>query len=419
MEGQWRPMLSDENRDLSGSDHILGPLEGVRVLELGSLLAGPFAGRLLADFGAEVIKIEAPDMPDPMREWGRHRYQGRTLWWPIQSRNKKCITLNLRTARGQLLLKRLVGVSDILIENFRPGTMERWGLGWDDLSAINPHLIMVRVSGFGQTGPYRDRAGFGSVGEAMGGMRHITGFPDRPPTRIGISIGDSLAAMYATIGALSALHYRELTGRGQVVDSAITESVFAMLESSVAEYGRAGAIRERTGNVLPNVAPSNVYPTAGGGYLVIGANQDNVFKRLTHVMEQPDLATDPRYATHTARGEHQAELDEIIAAWTEQFDKTDLWEKLNAAGVPAGPIYSIADIMRDPQFTSRGMIQHVEEPEMGEIEMPGIVPKLSETPGGIRWSGPAKPGTHNHEIYGELLHIDDAELALLSDEGVI
>ncbi len=412
-------MQTDKNPDIPDNSQIRGPLEGVRVLELGSLLAGPFAGRLLGDFGAEIIKIEAPDMPDPMREWGRHRYKGRTLWWPIQSRNKKCITLNLRTADGQMLLKQLVGVSDILIENFRPGTLERWGLGWDDLSPLNPRLIMVRVSGFGQTGPYRDRAGFGSVGEAMGGMRHITGFPGRPPTRIGISIGDSLAAMYATIGALSALHYRELTGRGQVVDSAITEAVFAMMESSVAEYGRVGAIRERTGNVLPKVAPSNVYPTAGGGYLVIGANQDNVFKRLAQAMERPELATDPAYATHTARGEHQAELDEIIAAWTVQFDKSDLWEKLNAAGVPAGPIYSIADIMRDPQFLARGMIQRVEEQELGEIEMPGIVPKLSETPGGIRWSGPAEPGTHNREIYSELLHIDDVELARLHDDGVI
>lgn len=412
-------MQTDESRNMPDRHPMRGPLEGLRVLEFGSLLAGPFAGRLLGDLGAEVIKIEARDMPDPMREWGRQRYNGRTLWWPIQSRNKKCITLNLRTASGQALLKRLVVLSDMLIENFRPGTMERWGLGWDDLAAINPRLIMVRVSGFGQTGPYRDRAGFGSVGEAMGGMRHITGFPDRPPTRIGISIGDSLAAMFATIGALSALHYREMTGRGQVVDAAITESVFAMMESAAAEYGRTGAIRERAGNVLPKVAPSNVYPTSGGGYLVIGANQDNVFKRLTEVMERPELATDPRYANHTARGENQAELDEIIAAWTVQFDKTELWEMLNAAGVPAGPIYSIADIMRDPQFLARGMIQHVEDSEIGEIEMPGIVPKLSETPGGIRWSGPAEPGTHNREIYGELLHIDDVELARLYDEGVI
>ncbi len=412
-------MQTDKNRDLPASRQIRGPLEGARVLEVGSLLAGPFAGRLLGDLGAEIIKLEAPDLPDPMRGWGRHRYHGRTLWWPIQSRNKKCITLNLRTAAGQQLLKRLVGVSDLLIENFRPGTLERWGLGWDALSAINPRLIMVRVSGFGQTGPYRDRAGFGSVGEAMGGLRYITGFPDRPPTRIGISIGDSLAALYATIGALAALHSRALTGRGQVVDCAITEAVFAMLESSVAEYGRVGAVRERTGNVLPHVAPSNVYPTAGGGYLVIGANQDSVFKRLTQLMERPDLATDPAYATHTARGEHQAELDAIIAAWTVQFDKTALWEQLNAAGVPAGPIYSIADIMHDPQFLARGMIQHVHAPEIGELEMPGIVPKLSETPGGIRWSGPAEPGTHNREIYGELLHLDDAELARLQDEGVI
>jgi crotonobetainyl-CoA:carnitine CoA-transferase CaiB-like acyl-CoA transferase len=396
-----------------------GPLAGVRVLELGSLLAGPFVGRLLGDFGAEVIKVEAPDMPDPMRVWGRHRYKGRSLWWPIQSRNKSCITLNLRLPEGQELLKRLAAKADILVENFRPGTMEKWGLGWEELSAVNPRLIMVRVSGFGQTGPYRDRAGFGAVGEAMGGIRYITGYPDRPPTRIGISIGDSLAAMFATIGALAALHERERSGLGQVVDSAITEAVFALMESAIAEYGRVGFVRERTGNILPNVAPSNVYPTKGGGYLVIAANQDNVFRRLAEVMGRPELAEDPRYATHTARGEHQEELDEIIAAWSVQYTKEELWERLNAAGVPAGPIYSIADIAHDPQFRARDMILMVDDPEIGPMEMPGIVPKLSRTPGSVRSSGPSRPGEHNEVVLKGLLGLTDEDLRRLGEAGVI
>ncbi len=389
------------------------------MLELGSLLAGPFAGRLMGDLGAEVIKVEAPDMPDPMRVWGRHRYKGRSLWWPIQSRNKKCITLNLRTPRGQEILRRLAAQSDILVENFRPGTLEKWNLGWEDLSAVNPRLVMVRVSGFGQTGPYRDRAGFGSVGEAMGGMRYITGYEDRPPTRIGISIGDSLAAMFATIGALAALQHRDRTGEGQVVDSAITEAVFALMESSVSEYGRVGVVRERTGNILPNVAPSNVYPTKDGGFLVIGANQDNVFRRLATLMGRPELAQDDRFATHTARGANQAELDEIVGDWTRGFSREELWEMLNQSGVPAGPIYSIADVFQDPQFRAREMIREVEDPEVGPIEQPGIVPKLSRTPGDIRWSGPPHPGTHNREVFGQLLGMAAEEIAALAKTGVI
>lgn len=396
-----------------------GALEGLRVIELGSLIAGPFAGRLLGDFGAEVLKVEAPDLPDPMREWGRHRYKGRTLWWPIHSRNKKCITLNLRTEAGQDLLRRLVQKSDVLIENFRPGTMEKWGLGWEELSTLNPGLIMVRVSGFGQTGPYRDRAGFGNVGEAMGGMRHITGYPDRPPTRMGISIGDGLAAMFATIGTLAALHHRDRTGEGQVVDAAITESVFAMMESSVAEYGRVGVVRERTGNVLPKIVPSNVYPTRDSGYLVIGANQDKVFRRLAQLMGRPELAEDPRYASHTSRGEHQEELDALIASWTQGFDKNELWEMLNAAGVPAGPIYSIADIYEDPQFKARGMIRKLADPEIGEVEQPAIVPRLSKTPGVLRWVGRTRPGQDNDEIFGRMLGLSAEDVARLRKEGVV
>jgi succinyl-CoA--D-citramalate CoA-transferase len=396
-----------------------GPLESLRVLELGSLVAGPFAGRLLGDFGAEVIKIESPDAPDLAREWGPHRYKGRTLVWPIQSRNKKCITLNLRAAEGQAIMRRLVKHADILIENFRPGTMEKWGLGWNELAAVNPGLIMTRISGFGQSGPYRERAGFGSVGEAIGGIRYLTGEPGRPPVRTGVSLGDTLAALFGTIGTLAALEHRRATGRGQMVDCAIYEAVFALTESILPEYDLLDVIRERAGAILPKVAPSNIYPTSEGKLFLIAANQDAVFARLADAMEQPDLAHDPRYATHTARGERQAELDGIIGEWTSRHTVADLWEALNRAGVPAGPIYSAADIASDPHFKARGSIVEMKDPEIGPIRMPGITPLLSETPGVLRWTGPAHPGSHNREIYCELLGMNEADLERLGREGII
>src|SRR5688572_13884508 len=286
-----------------------GPLSDLRVIELGTLLAGPFCGQLLGDMGAEVIKVEPPGQGDPMRVWGREKAHGKSLWWPVVARNKKAVTLDLRVAEGQAILKELVQKADFLLENFRPGTMEKWGLGWDDLSAINPRLIMIRVSGFGQTGPYAKQAGFGAIGEAMGGLRYVVGDPSTPPSRMGISIGDSLAATFACVGALSALHYREVTGKGQVVDSAIYEAVLNMMESLVTEYDQTGYIRERTGPVLPNVAPSNLYP-ARDGLVLIAANQDTVFRRLCEAMGEPALADDARYVSHQSRGANQPVLDE-------------------------------------------------------------------------------------------------------------
>ncbi len=396
-----------------------GPLEALRVIELGSLLAGPFSARLLGDFGAEIIKIESPGTPDLMREWGPHRYKGRALLWPIQSRNKKCITLNLRQAEGQQLLLRLVERSDILIENFRPGTLEKWNLGWEQLSTVNPRLIMTRVSGFGQSGPYKGRAGFGSVGEAIGGIRFLTGFPDRPPIRAGFSMGDGLAALFATIGTLAALEHRRNSGRGQVVDCAIAEAVFSMLESVLPEYDFLGVIRERAGAVLPKVAPSNIYPTSDGKMLLIAANQDAVFKRLTEAMERPELSEDPRYKTHLERGERQKELDELIAQWTATLTAADLWDRLNRAAVPAGPIYSIADIVTDPQFRARGMIREMDDPEIGRMKVPGIVPQLSDTPGVLKWTGPPAMGSHNEEVYCGLLGLAKSELERLASAGIV
>lgn len=394
------------------------PLDDIRVLELGAFLAGPFCGQLLADFGAEVIKVEPPGKGDPMREWGRHRYQGRTLWWPVLARNKKSITIDLRTPEGQALVKRIVPHVDMVLENFRPGTLEEWGLGWEELSALNPGLIMIRVSGFGQTGPYRDKAGFGSIGEAMGGIRAITGFPDRPPTRIGISIGDSLAATFATIGALVALHQRQRNGQGQVVDIGIYEGVLALMESMIPEYQLTGHIRERTGNILPNVAPSNIYPTADGGWFVIGANADTIFTRLAQAMGQPELARDPRFATHHARGEHQAELDDLIAAWTIHYTADQLQAMMDEYGVPAGKIYTAKEMLSDPHFIARQSIVGVPDPDLGEIKMQNVVPRLSATPGGIDWTGPAL-GQHNREVFVDLLGLSEDEVAALQAKRVI
>ncbi len=395
------------------------PLKGIKVVEMGTLIAGPYCGHLLANFGAEVIKVEPPKMGDPMRVWGKATKEDRSLWWSVQSRNKKCVTLDLRKEEGQSIARKLIKEADILIENFRPGRMEGWNLGFKDLVEVNPKLIMVRITGFGQTGPYRDKTGFGSVGEAMGGLRYVTGYPDRPPSRIGISIGDSVAAMFGAIGALMALYNRDLNnGPGQEIDVALYESIFALMESSLIEYDKLGYLRERTGTVLPGIAPSNIYPTKDGKGIIIGANQDNIFKRLAELMEQPELGEDPKYATHVARGERQIELDEIVSNWTEQYDRDELNEMLDKAAVPAGPIYSIADIVNDVQYAARDMIREMEDPVWGKVKHPGIVPKLSETPGDIQWTGPGL-GEHNHEIYGDLLGLPKQKIEELSSSGII
>ena len=402
---------------IATDDVRTGPLAGLRVIELGTLLAGPFCGQLLGDFGAEVIKIEAPGQGDPMRTWGQEKVNGKSLWWPVVARNKKAITLDLRQLDGQALLKELVAKSDFLLENFRPGTMENWGLGYDTLSAINPGLIMIRVSGYGQTGPYSRQAGFGSIGEAMGGLRYVVGDPSTPPSRMGISIGDSLAATYACVGALAALHHRQRTGRGQVVDSAIYEAVLAMMESLITEYDKAGFIRERTGAILPNVAPSNVYRTRDG-LVLIAANQDAIFVRLATAMEQPELGADPRYATHDARGVRQAELDARLERWTETLSTHDVLALMERHGVPAGLIYRAPDMLTDPHFQARNAIVNVEHPDFGELKMQNVAPRLSESPGSIRSPSPAM-GEHNEDIYLGLLGMPRARFDELRSRRVI
>jgi succinyl-CoA--D-citramalate CoA-transferase len=395
------------------------PLEGVRVVEMGSLLAGPFCGQLLADFGAEVIKVEPPGKGDPMRLWGRHRKEGRTLWWPIIARNKKSVTLNLREEQGQELARRLIAGADVVVENFRPGTLERWGLGYEDLREINPGLVMVRVSGYGQTGPYRDQAGFGSIGEAMGGIRHVTGFPDRPPPRVGISLGDSLAATFGALGAVTALYNRETNGgRGQMVDVAIYEAVLALMESTIPEYALAGHARGRTGAILPFVAPSNTYPTSEGDYVVIGANADTVFGRLAGAVGHPEWAESEKYATHHARGENQEELDGMISAWTTQRTAEEVLEAMKQAGVPAGKLFTAEDMLSDEQYAARNSIVEVEDPDIGAFPMQNVVPRLSETPGEVRWTGP-KLGQHNEEVYEKVLGMDEEDLATLREGGII
>ena len=393
---------------------MTGPLTDLRVIELGQLIAGPFCGQLLGDMGAEVIKVEPPGVGDAMRDWGR----GVPVWWSVIARNKKCITLDLRQPRGQALLKQLVGKADVLIENFRPGTLEKWGLGWDDLVAVNRGLVMVRVSGFGQTGPYARRAGYGSVGEAMGGIRHLAGDPDRPPSRVGLSIGDSLAATFACMGALAALRYRDRTGEGQVIDSAIYEAVLAMMESTVPEYTEAGLIRERSGPILPKTAPSNLYPTRGGEMIVMGANQDSVFRRLCEAMEDPSLADDVHYADHIARGENQAELDERISAWTARFDVQPLLDLLERHGVPAGRIYRAPEMLADPHFLARESIVAIEHPGFHDLRMQNVFPRMSATQGTVRWPGPPL-GAHNAEVYGELLGLTSDEREGLAVDGIV
>jgi formyl-CoA transferase len=412
------PSKVDDAHAASTSDARQGPLRDIRVIEMGQLLAGPFCGQILADFGADVIKCEQPGVGDPMREWGREKTHGKSLWWPVVARNKKSITLNLRTTEAHEIVKSLVATSDVLVENFRPGTLERWGLGYDVLSKINPQIVMVRVTGFGQTGPYSERAGYGAIGEAMGGLRYVVGDPSSPPSRVGISIGDELAAIYAALGAMAAIHARTWMGRGQVVDSAIYEAVLAMMESLVTEYDQAGYIRERTGAILPNVSPSNVYPTDDGRMILIAANQDTVFKRLGKAMGCPELAADSRFATHAARGRNQQELDELISDWTRSRRLEDVEEILNSNGVPCGRIYRAPDMMADRHFIAREAIVSVAHPDFGTLRMQNVTPKFSATPGVIRHAGPAL-GEHNDDVFRGILKMPDEVIADYMARGII
>ena len=390
---------------------VKGPLSDLRVVEMGTLIAGPFCGQVLGDFGADVIKVEDPGKGDPMRQWGRSLPKGLSPWWPVIGRNKRSVALDLRQPEGRELALALIDQADVLIENFRPGALEKWGMGYDALAARNPRLVMARVSGFGQTGPYSERAGYGLIGEAMGGLRYVTGEPDRPPARAGISIGDSLTALHAVIGVMMALHHRERTGRGQMIDAALYESVLSVMENLVTEYDLTGYVRERSGSVLPGIAPSNVYPCANGESLLIGGNGDAVFARLAATMGREDLAADPRYATHAARGENQAELDGIVSAWTRNWPLPELLALLETNGVPCGRIFRAPDMLEDPQFAARQSIVEVDHPVFGTVKMQNAFPRLSETPGSVRWPGPAL-GAHTREVL-ESLGVDAGRLAEL------
>ena len=392
-----------------------GALAGLKVVELGQLIAGPFCGQLLGDMGADVVKIEPPGAGDPMRAWGNGEHK---VWWNVIGRNKRSVTANLRVPEGQDLAGRLLADADIMIENFKPGTVEKWGLGPDALHKINPRLIIVRMSGYGQTGPYASRAGFGGIGEAMGGWRAIVGDPDRPPSRMGVSIGDTLAATYGCMGALAALRARETTGKGQVVDSALYEAVLQVMESLVPEYDVMGLVRQRSGSILPGIAPSNVYRCRDGEYM-IGGNGDAIFARLAQAMGQPELASDPRYATHVARGENQQELDVRINAWTETLTIEQLEALMIEYSVPAGRIYTGKEMLADPHFAAREAIVAVEDPRHGQVRMQAPMPKLSATPSSIRRRAALFPGEHNAEVYGERIGLGEAELRNLAERGVI
>lgn len=391
-----------------------GALSDIRVIELGQLIAGPFCGQLLGDMGADVIKVEPPRVGDPMRQWGRGDQK---LWWEVVARNKRSVSADLRVPDGQELVRRLVPTADILIENFRPGTLERWNLAPEALQAINPRLIIVRVSGYGQTGPYASRAGYGGVGEAMGGWRYVVGDPDRPPSRMGVSIGDTLAASYGCMGALAALHARERSGVGQIVDSALYEAVLQVMESLIPEYQVGGHIRERSGSALPGIAPSNVYPCKDGDYL-IGANQDGVFARLCAAMGRPELATDPRYVDHVSRGIHQVELDELIAAWTREHSCAEVEALMVEHGVPAGAIYRVPEMLEDPHYAAREAIIDVATSKWGKLKMQAPFPKLSATPSAVRSPAPANVGEHNEEVYGAIGYSAE-QLAELREAGTI
>ena len=397
-----------------------GPLDGIRVLEVGTLISGPFAGRLLGDMGAEVIKIEPPGAPDPLRTWGQAELNGHHFFWTVHARNKKAVTLDLRVPRGRELFLELAEKSDIVVENFRPGTLEKWGLGYDVLRERNRGIILVRVSGYGQTGPDAHKAGYASVAEAASGLRHMNGFPGGPPPRLALSLGDSLAGMFAAQGALAALYRRTVTGDGQVVDAALTEACLAVQESTIPDYDVGGVVRGPSGTRLEGIAPSNIYPTADGSWVVIAANQDTVFRRLCQAMGQPELATDERFADHVARGRNQDELDKIIGAWAGSREPGDIIATLSEVGVIAGPINTVAEVVEDPQLRARGMIaDHWDERIGRNVKGPGVIPVLTETPGTIRRAGSAHPGQHNDEIIGALLGHTEAELHQLRAEGVL
>jgi crotonobetainyl-CoA:carnitine CoA-transferase CaiB-like acyl-CoA transferase len=396
----------------------LSQLDGLRVLELGSLIAGPYCTRLLGDMGARVIKVEPPGSGDPLRNWGMVTDQG-SLWSMVQSRNKECIAIDLRHPEGQELVRRLAGTADILVENFRPGRLESWGLDPDRLREENPRLVVARISGFGQTGPYRNRPGYGSTGEAMGGLRFITGFPDGPPLKVGISLGDAIAALYATIGVLAALQRRNVTGRGEVVDVALHESVFSLLEAILPEFGYDGVVRQRRGNALLGSAPSNVYPTSDDRFITIGANGDSIFRKFCLVIGRPELADDPKFADNQSRRSNVVELDAFIKTWTLAHDLKEIWEILVDAEVPAAPVYSIAEIVEDPQYQARDMILHLAGPEgIGNLLVPGVVPKFQEAPGGVRWIG-GPVGQHTAAVLHELLRLGEEDITRLAADGVI
>ena len=393
----------------------MSALKGLRVVELGQLLAGPFCGQLLGDMGAEVIKVEPPGAGDPMRVWGQGEEK---VQWEVIARNKKSVSANLRIPEGQALVRQLIGKADILIENFKPGTMEKWGFSPEALLAEHPGLIIARMSGYGQTGPYSDRAGFGGIGEAMGGWRYIVGEPDRSPSRMGISIGDTLTATYGCMGVLAALHHRSVTGHGQVIDAALYESVLQVMEGLVPEYDHSGFIRERSGSILPGIAPSNVYICKDGEYM-IGANKDSLWQRLAEAMGMPDLGTDPRFATHLARGHNQFELDDIINAWAATLTVDEVDALMIAYSIPAGRVYRAPEMLEDPHFQAREAIIEVETERYGKLKMQGAFPKMSATPSSVRSPAPSIVGQHNAEIYGGLLGMDIAELDKLKAAGAI
>ncbi len=393
------------------------PLAGLKVVELGTLIAGPFCSRILAEFGAEVVKIESPDGGDPLRKW-RKLYEGTSLWWYVQARNKRSVTANLKHPEGLEFVRRLIAEADIVVENFRPGVLDKLGLGWEALHALNPGLVMVRLSGFGQSGPYKEQPGFGAVGESMGGLRYVTGFPDRPPVRTGISIGDSIAALWGAIGALMALRHKEVNGGGgQVVDVALYEAVFAMMESLVPECDVFGFIRERTGNIMPGITPSNTHTTRDGKHVTIGANGDAIFKRFMMAIGRSDLAEDTTLADNAGRDARRDEIYALIDAWCAEHDEAEVLATLAKAEVPSSRVYSIADMFADPQFIAREMFATAQLPDGKAFRMPGIVPKLSETPGETHWVGPAL-GEHTDAVLAALGY-DAARIARMRAEGAI